>query len=413
MFKNKKRAVIFTVIVLVVLGLIIRWAIPYRFGYFTEGPKLAYEHFGDVLKLENGNVLILGSNSHFCKSSNDCKDNIMPVVNFPCLIYDAKSFSVKQIEFPTDILYQPKGILLKNNKLLLTHVYNPNDTSINYPKIRKIYNSVDTPQAPPYQYDSMAILNLNTLKIEQIIKKEINRIYRPNWFYGETFTLLDNDKILIIDFNNSIIETYDLKTNTTKILPIKIRNEAYSKVFATSGGTALIFGKNLDEHDKGYNIIYKYDDKTQSITPAGKAINRHSATVKQINNYEFIIFGGNTKKHIDADTIEVFNAKNAKTSVLCKLKKRRLALRQHVDLPDSAKISSRHILIVWGHKPGYGLSGFEKTSEIIDIKSGSSFLGPKLIHAPVGVRAINLNKNEVMLLQGNTIQIFRKWRWIK
>ena len=76
----------------------------------------------------------------------------MPVVNFPCLIYDAKSFSVKQIEFPTDILYQPKGILLKNNKLLLTHVYNPNDTSINYPKIRKIYNSVDTPQAPPYQY---------------------------------------------------------------------------------------------------------------------------------------------------------------------------------------------------------------------------------------------------------------------
>ena len=62
---------------------------------------------------------------------------------------------------------------IKNNKLLLTQVYNPNDTSINYPKIRKIYNSVDTPQAPLYQYDSMAILNLNTLKIEQIIKKKL------------------------------------------------------------------------------------------------------------------------------------------------------------------------------------------------------------------------------------------------
>ena len=37
----------------------------YRFGYFVEGPELKYEHKdADVLKLENGNVLVLGANQH-------------------------------------------------------------------------------------------------------------------------------------------------------------------------------------------------------------------------------------------------------------------------------------------------------------------------------------------------------------
>ena len=93
----------------------------YRFGYFVEGPELKYEHRdADVLKLENGNVLILGQNAHSCPTPEACKDNIMPVVEIPSEIYNAKTNKIEELRLPNNIRYQAKGILLKNNRLLLT-----------------------------------------------------------------------------------------------------------------------------------------------------------------------------------------------------------------------------------------------------------------------------------------------------
>lgn len=64
MKKISKKWIFFSIIAIVFIVIAIKILLPYRWGYFVEGPQMKYEHNGDFITLENGDVLILGNNSH-------------------------------------------------------------------------------------------------------------------------------------------------------------------------------------------------------------------------------------------------------------------------------------------------------------------------------------------------------------
>ena len=256
---KKKYFVIAAVLIAIFLLIFTIKEIPkYRFGYFVEGPELKYQHsWADVLKLENGNVLILGQNAHSCPTQEACKDNIMPVVEIPSEIYNAKTNKIEELRLPNNIRYQAKGILLKDNRLLLTHAYDPSDNS--YPKVKKVGETIKDIDLP-YLYDSMAIVNLDVLKVERVLKKKINQKHLPNYKWT-SFTLLENNKILIIDFSNNTMEICNLENNTSKILSnTKINKEFGSVVIAKGKNKALIFGPTKLQYDNYTDLKYGESD---------------------------------------------------------------------------------------------------------------------------------------------------------
>ena len=112
MKKNIIGVVLITVILLVMF---IKDVPKYRF--FTKGLELKHKHGSNnqnVFKLDNDNIFILGQN-------NDNGDYI------PSEIYDIKANKVKEIILPKNIHYWDNGLLLNDNKLLITHAYNPNN----------------------------------------------------------------------------------------------------------------------------------------------------------------------------------------------------------------------------------------------------------------------------------------------
>ena len=195
----------------------------YRFGYFVEGPELKYQHsWADVLKLEDGNVLVLGANQHEWPNEEDLKKmgHIGPSVSIKDMIvketlselYIANENKFVDFKVPNDILYQPKGMLLKNNKLLLTFAYDPNDKNIKYTEYAKMKRTA------PFPYDSLALIDLKTKKIEKIARKKININKEPH-IDSTVFGLLENGKIVIIDTSNDfIVEIYDPDSNASEIV---------------------------------------------------------------------------------------------------------------------------------------------------------------------------------------------------
>ncbi len=388
----------------------------YRFGYFVEGPELKYEHRGaDVLKLENGNVLILGQNSHFCPTQDSCKDNIMPVVEVPSEIYNTKANKIEELRLPNNIRYQAKGILLKNNRLLLTHAYDPSDNR--YPKTKKV-GELTKDIKPPYLYDSMAIVNLDTLKVEGIIKKQINKIkgYDPNWYFGENFTFLSNSNVLMIDFDNAAIEVFDIQKENSKLVNIEIPTSIYSTVIAKDKNKVLIFGENNLKNKTKQNAqpgnmdnVYEYDIVTEKLKPAGKVLRRDNTTAIKINNNEILIVGSaevNTAKEI-----EIYNIQNKSSKIIGELKETRVSFRAETDKLSINKINNNIFLVAGGHRPNYTFDIFLKTAEIIDLNTNIISGGPNLKYIPVAIQSARLNNGNILLLQNDrsnkTTQIFK------
>lgn len=136
----------------------------YQFGHFINGPITNYSHeiLTDILTLDNGDLLILGSNCHQ-NLYNYGSLNDMQINETPFEIYNPKENNFTKFSLPNNIAYQPMGLLLNNYKLLLTFVYDYKDSK---------YSNYSTKMYPPYPYDSMAIVDLKNKKIEKIIQKK-------------------------------------------------------------------------------------------------------------------------------------------------------------------------------------------------------------------------------------------------
>ena len=411
------------IIGLIWLVLFIKDISKYRFGYFVEGPELKYEHRGaDVLKLENGNVLILGQNAHYCPTREACKDDIMPVVEIPSEIYNVKTNKIEELRLPNNIRYQAKGILLKNNRLLLTYAYDPSDNG--YPKVKKVGEFIKDDK-PPYLYDSVAIVNLDTLKVEKIIKKQINKIkgYDPNWYFGENFTFLSNDNVLMIDFNNEATEVFDIQKGNTKLVNIEIPTSIHSAVIVKDKNKVLIFGENNLKKEAKQNAqpsnmdnVYEYDIVTEKLKPVGKVLRRNKTTVKRINKDEIMIIGGETdipEQEFNVRNIEIYNISKNISKMVGKLIKTRATYRTHTDKIVFEKINNKYILIVGGHKPNYSFDTFLVTTEIFDLENNKTYIGPNMLYYPVAVKGTKLIDGNILFMQqslntSKRLQIFKK-----
>jgi len=385
-----------------------------RFGYFVEGPELKYEHRdADILKLENGNVLILGQNAHSCPTQEACKDNIMPVVEVPSEIYNAKTNKIEELRLPNNIRYQAKGILLKNNRLLLTHAYDPSDNR--YPKIKKV-GELTKDIKPPYLYDSMAIVNLDTMRIEKVVKKRINEKHIPDYKWT-SFTLLKNNKILIIDFSNNLIEIYDLEKNTSKILSnTKINKNFGSIVVPIDANKALIFGSTRLRSEEDPNLEYgelddvlEYDDKTEVINPVGKVIRRDFPLVKKINNNEILIMGGSFDGKWDLREIEKYNIATNNSEIIAKLRQERdFEITTYATSFNGALINNRYFLIAGGSFGGKPLEITRKTTEILDLQDSSIIRGANMYKRQANYKIMPLENGNILLIGSKDLTNSRK-----
>lgn len=385
----------------------------YRFGYFVEGPELKYEHRdADVLKLENGNVLILGQNAHSCPTQEACKDNIMPVVEIPSEIYNAKTNKIEELRLPNNIRYQAKGILLKNNRLLLTYAYNPNDNS--YPKVKELVETAKDTKSP-YLYDSMAIVNLDTMKVERIIKKQINANNKPQQFFGENFILLSDNEILIIDFNNRLIETYDTKqknTKSTRLFDIKIPISYTAVAISSNKNQIFIFDKNGSYETKKdeESNIYNFNDITENVHAIGNTICKISE-VKKIDDQNILIVCSHIRPmkkignigYTNSDKkplIKIYNTNTQQIKNIARMPKYRCAYT-------IAPISNRYSLITGGHNCSHPFTRYYRNSLILDLDKNKVYNAVKLPYDVDKPSMITLDNGDVLVLD-NKLNIYAK-----
>lgn len=390
----------------------------YRFGYFVEGPELKYQHsWADVLKLENGNVLVLGANQHEWPNEEDLKKmgHIGPSVSIKDMIvketsselYIANKNKFADFKMPNNILYRPKGILLKNNKLLLTFAYDPNDKNIKYTEYAKMKRTA------PFPYDSMAIIDLKTRKVEKIARKKININKEPR-IDSTVFGLLENGKVVIIDTSNDfIVETYDPDSNTSEIVGKFDNLGSLSRAVTISKGknNLLIFGIFYSSNTEIGGVL-EYNDSTKTVKHIGKTLKQESPIVKRISNNEILIVGKEGK-------FEIYNTDTNTSKIVAKILKkndRKNDTSLHKPSFSGAFINERYFLITGGNNGSFPLTLVNETSEVFDLKTNKVYMGPNMIKPTDNHKSISLDNGDVLLIGSRRFsdmkitQIFKKRR---
>lgn len=274
----------------------------------------------------------------------------------------------------------------------------------------------------PFPYDSMAIIDLNTMKIEKIIQKKINKTKRPTEF--DSFTLLNNGKVLILDGTSRprSIEIYNPETNTSKLLNIKINKTNQVAVVPNGENKALIFGEsyNKDEDKEKYygdlDTVLEYDDSAETIKTVGKNLRRLSPQAIRIDNENILILGGHisgsttvpkNKFHQDSE-VEVYNTKTNTSKIIGHLAKRRYS-EPHDAYHDFTTlfIDKDKLLITGGYEPSIPSKISTKDTEIIDVKTGKISKGPKMIHRESEHKMLKLKNGKFIIIGNQNTQIFK------
>lgn len=351
----------------------------YQFGHFINGPITNYSHeiLTDILTLDNGDLLILGSNCHQ-NLYNYGSLNDMQINETPFEIYNPKENNFTKFSLPNNIAYQPMGLLLNNYKLLLTFVYDYKDSK---------YSNYSTKMYPPYPYDSMAIVDLKNKKIEKIIQKKINKHNQPNFQYT-SFTLLGNGKILIIDFFNKIAEIYNPNNNSSEILNLKIDKEPGSKVIANGYSQALIFGATPEEFEKlsyySEDYVEQYDDNSKTLKQVGKTLRRSFPSVMKISQDKIIIFGGEInalqKRYNIVNEIEIYNPKINESKIIAQFNQKRKFEANKTTFSGNL-INDKLFLITGGVNGETPFKITKRSSEILNLETGDMYQGPNMKYA--------------------------------
>ena len=386
----------------------------YQFGHFINGPITNYSHeiSTDILTLDNGDLLILGSNCHQ-NLYNYGSLNDMQINETPFEIYNPKENNFTKFSLPNNIAYQPMGLLLNNYKLLLTFVYDYKDSK---------YSNYSTKMYPPYPYDSMAIVDLKNKKIEKIIQKKINKHNQPNFQYT-SFTLLGNGKILIIDFFNKIAEIYNPNNNSSEILNLKIDKEPGSKVIANGYSQALIFGAtNLfpEEFEKlsyySEDYVEQYDDNSKTLKQVGKTLRRSFPSVMKISQDKIIIFGGeiNTlqKRYNIVNEIEIYNPKINESKIIAQFNQKRKFEANKTTFSGNL-INDKLFLITGGVNGETPFKITKRSSEILNLETGDMYQGPNMKYAHANHQMIKLNDGNILIIGGRNLNDNRKTELFK
>lgn len=382
---------IISILIISLIGLfsayiIIKKIPEYRFGYFIKTDGAKFSHFAsDMLKMDNGNVLILGHNKKINPPDKPAKFE-----EVPSEIYNYTENKYHDLKLPNTIAYLSKGIMLPGNRLLLTQVCNLSDND---------------------SYDSMAIVNLNTKRIEKIIKKEIKTPYE----YSDNntkFLYLNDDSIFIFNYADKVAEIYDLKTDkSTLIKNIKFK-KGWEFLYAfEQNNNVLIFGAKCTDIPDKNDCILKYNNQAKTFTSIPiKAFDENSSIIKLDDNKIAII--ENSKINIlDASTFELLAENNL-------IDEREEGLCYWGTCAKAIQISDNLILITGGKKGDYPDTKNLKTAEIYDMNKQISH---KITNMPLGFsehKMIKLNNGNVLILETDNsyskrIMLFKRFKFFK
>jgi len=433
-------------IVLSFVAFLIKEIPKYRFGYFTDKAKLGHVYNTSLL-LSNNNILFLG------KRWLDCPDIVYPdgtirettnckqkqIFENPFELYEPKTNKITTLGNIRDYLYKPNGVLLDNNRLLLIYAYNPN--SGNYPKddtaweygfclkdTTKKHWAICKDQEkyfkPPYVYDSMIIVNLNTMKVEKEIKKKINKTNMINPS-STKFALLDNNKLLIIDAEDKIGEVYDFKTDKSKVIKnVDINIDKMNALIPLTDGEALLFGSMVPEDPKNtqekFSKVYKFSYATKTFKPVCKTINRYDPIIRKVDSNRIIILGGKSAgtkggTSFSLPEIEIFNTKTNEAKVVARLPEAPCYLQYRGNSFNGAMIDDKHFLIAGGQTCNYPFTRYYKTPLILNLDNYSFTKTMDLPYEMVEQQMVSLDSGGVLMINGlkkynKQILIFKTWR---
>ncbi len=407
-----KKNIIWVVLITVILLVMFIKDVPkYRFGYFTKGLELKHKHGSNnqnVFKLDNDNIFILGQN-------NDNGDYI------PSEIYDIKANKVKEIILPKNIHYWDNGLLLNDNKLLITHAYNPNNLKYKDGKA--------------YPYDSMIILNLDTMEFEKLIEKKINKIQKPIRSFNIMHAALLGNKVFM--YHNGKVEIYDIDKNASTLIDINIGKFLnIDQIITTKENKVLLFGSNTLAKDEERKVkygdldnVYEYDYKSNTIKAAGKVLRREHPRRVKIDDNRIVIFGGKAvlpygdskyKEITKLKEIEIYDINAKKSKVVANLPKVRCYEFMGAGGFNGARLGNKYFLIAGGKcflEPMFGVKGktSSKDSEILDLETYEFKSGPKAKDELAGQQMITLDNGDVFILlsqragYNKNTQFFKQW----
>ena len=369
-----------------------------NYGSVKRGSDISVTN--DLFKLNEEEVFSLGSNRPECPEERGaCWIYNMPIKETPSEIYNIERDTHKMVHLPNNILYQPYGILLDKDKLLLTNV----SKSKIIPK-----DNIGVKGTDFSIYKTMAVIDLKTNKIIQTFDKKINKQYEPNQQHT-TYTLLNNGKVLIIDFENQIAEVYCPCLNNSYTINFHNNNQRVNVVLPFKQNQALIFGDTKNNYNKEDSIIL-YDDNTKIFKEFGHAIRRSNPYVIPLNDNKFLIIGGrifksNGGQELDVREIEIFDGNNGTSKIVNKLPYQ-LKYDDNLDKNSFAitKLNDSYLLLTGGSHGVYPFRKDRKSTLIIDLKKNEIKRGPNLVY--------DIASHKMLKVSDDKILIFGNHHWI-
>ena len=407
----KKIFEIFLIVFVICFLIFIIYTNGIRFGYITPGSNISVTNFHGKLKafrLNDNEVFFLGSNRpEFPDIRGEQWIYNMPITETPSEIYNVENGIHKIMHLPNNILYQPDGILLSNDKLLLVNA------SINkeLPK-----DNIGTNGTDFSIYKTLILIDLKSNKIIQTYDKKINKKYKPNQQYT-SYTLLNNGKILIIDFKNKIAEIYNPEQNNSIIVDFPYNKNKKNVVIPYKQEQALIFGQTKNNYNDSDTVII-YDDKNKTFKEFGHTYRRSNPYIISLNENKYLILGGivynpHNAINLDVREIEIFDANTGTYEIINRLPYLlKYDLRTDRNSFAIEKINDRYVLLTGGTQGGYPVIRTLKSSLVFDTKKNAIKKGPNLKYPFSSHQMLKLNDGKILIFNDDSwvylkkIQIF-------
>ena len=294
MFKNKKRAVIFVVIVLILLGLLVKQSIEEltinKFGHFVKGPEFKsqkgiFYHFRtNTAILPDGRIVIFGN---YSGGVNNLK--------YKTEIYDPKTNTLEVIDILPDKDWQYAGVNIGYNILIYTFKYPTKNTSehelclydIQKRKVVKEYGKIPLYPWAVLQNRYIVICNTRYSQEDKIYSNPVTAILILDTKTGEMRKLTEfykqnspdwveplDDKRVFVYYRFFSSYVVNIKTGDVKNVGNSLYSRVYPVLVKLNNSDILILGgrsgSRSDFHLNCNTTAEIFDSKTLKFKPAGQ-----------------------------------------------------------------------------------------------------------------------------------------------
>lgn len=344
-----------------------------KYGKFEKVGRLNSTHINsDVMKLEDGRILILG---------DDLK-------NEPSEIYDPKIQKVSEYKFPGQISINNRGISLPNNQILIIGVC-----------VRRGERCIE------YRNNNIALYDISTKKFLQYnFFKKFDNVKFYDYFYmkdGKVIFIITDEEIE--KPTSFVIGIYNIRENTVK----------YSKEYKIQSDTGCPKGIPINKNeililqDKSKILKYNITNNTIKETKSENLLENSSYTL--IGDKVLII--GSLKGYYDCinEYNLIYDIKSDEISKVPPiLTTRGLStelLQSYKPIYGILALSGNNILITGGKggPKSYNVRGLPlKEAEIFDLNKKEFVNLPKMNCTHNSHKSILLDNGDVLLLGGET-----------